>query len=147
MRTGEGRASGHRLALEAKANAHFDLELQFAVVDRAANILHFKPIDIAQGLARLAHRVAHSLMDAVVRNTNDLDDLVGLVRHKILHAVNGCFQGRSIQLSRSFSKSSIGAWIAGKPHGERARILDRPHIELERAIGDAPDHGWPRVAE
>jgi hypothetical protein len=70
-----------RLSLQSKADPHGDLKFSLAIVDCAADLLHFKPVDIAKRLGCLANRVAYRLLDAVTRDSDDFDYLVCLVRH------------------------------------------------------------------
>src|SRR5271155_5670400 len=72
-----------RTSLELETDSHLDLEGRRTILaDRAANSLDLEPIDVAQGLTRLAQRIVDRFEDALVGHANHFDDFVGLVRHK-----------------------------------------------------------------
>jgi hypothetical protein len=73
-----------RVSLQAESDPNFHLELDFGPMDRPANIAHFEPIDIVQGLRCLRNRIAHRLLDTVVRHAHHFNDLVGFLRQDFL---------------------------------------------------------------
>src|SRR5271169_1556384 len=83
------RFSVRRFAFEPESDSHFDLEGRVALLaNRASDIFDLEPVDITYRLARLGDRIAHCLVEAVVRNSYHLDYLERLVRHGILLCTN-----------------------------------------------------------
>jgi hypothetical protein len=97
------RLSGDRCTLESEADSHFDLKLELAAfLHGATDVPDLEPVDMAQRLARLGQSVADGLVNTLVGNSDHVDDLVGLIRHRALrsgvgwvkssgHPASGCF--------------------------------------------------------
>src|SRR6266540_198449 len=78
------RLRAAHLGVAQDAEAHLDRHLELAdpaVLHEAADPGHLEPVEARQALRGADDRVTDGLLDRVLGHANQLDDLVGLVRH------------------------------------------------------------------
>src|SRR6266542_7143075 len=75
------------LLLVQDAEPHLELDLELAhltVLDQPPHLGHLEPVQALEALRRARDGVADGLLDRVLRYSDQLDHLVGLVGHRIL---------------------------------------------------------------
>ena len=83
-RAGSARPPRALVVVEAEPDLHGDLEPpDCAVVQRAADVGHLEPVQVAQRPAGAPDAVADGVVDALARRPDDLSDLVGVVHEQL----------------------------------------------------------------
>src|SRR5579872_504475 len=97
------------LGLDGEAYLQGDLVVRdLAVLDMAADVHHLEPADVPQGLGSLCDGPVYRLGDALLRRTDQLDDLVNVILHGPLLACEWRQNGRPSQSFAQRTRSGSG---------------------------------------
>src|SRR5581483_1947800 len=148
------RCGSDRGALKPKTDPDFDLKLQLGAVHRATNVFDLEPVDVAQRLLGFGERVADSLMDAVLRDPDDVNNFIRLIhRGSSSHSAwcgfslaprVGRLQGMNYAVA-SVGGTSDSALSTARRSSRKASSWTRPMIRARRkraAICVALSSGW-----